>query len=127
MGERHFGTRLTVVMWSCFRELVQRSESLLSKGDEQGATPLHRAAFRNQDRAVARLLQLGADSGLAGFASGNTPLMVAAAAGNQQVVARLAAAGASLDHQNARGYTALMVATTQSNPAAVQYLLDLGC
>ena len=92
---------------------IQRVERLLNGGavvderDEQGWTPLNWAAGRGDVKAVALLLQWGADMTMVGL-DNRTPRMIARAANHPEVVALLTEAeqkrGVSQDAGPARAF-----------------------
>ncbi|MYK85124.1 MAG: hypothetical protein F4025_01645, partial [Synechococcus sp. SB0669_bin_7] len=95
--------------------------------DEEGRTPLHRAAWSNQVEPVRALLDAGADPS-ARDEAGRTPLHTAAwRSKTPAVVQALLAAGADPNARDEDGRTPLHRAAGWSEtPAVVQVLLDAG-
>lgn len=94
--------------------------------DDEGATPLHRAAF-NQNPDVARVfLENGADPNAVDN-SGTTPLMRAAGYNEVPVLSLLLEAGAEVNAQNKYGLSALMIASQRNDGLpVVAFLLENG-
>jgi ankyrin repeat protein len=90
---------------------------------EDGATPLHRAAFDNDAKQVALLLKSGADPNASTRIGKLTPLTMAAANGNPAILETLLKAGADANVRTENGATALMLAVT---PDAVRVLVAHG-
>ena len=93
-----------------------------------GWTPLHEAARRGHEEAVAVLLAAGASVDLADSTDdgGSTPLNVASHSGFAVVVEMLLAAGASVNQANTAGVTPLYVASANDHTAVVDMLLAAG-
>ena len=93
-----------------------------------GWTPLHEAARRGHEEAVAVLLAAGASVDLADSTDdgGSTPLNVASHSGFAVVVEMLLAAGASVNQANTAGVTPLYVASANDHTAVVEMLLAAG-
>ena len=96
--------------------------------DDDRVTPLHWAAWINEERVVVEtLLTAGADA-QALNGSGRTPLHNAAGSnGNPEVVEALLAAGADLEARGEDGATPLLLAAAANeNPAMIHALLAAG-
>jgi len=122
----------TAIQWAAYRDDMEMADLLISAGanvrlaNREGATPLYLASIHGNPVMIDKLLNAGADPNERG-PEGETPLMLASRAGNLDAIKVL------LDHQadiNAadkiRGTTALMWASEQSHPAAVQLLIARG-
>ncbi|MEU4271524.1 ankyrin repeat domain-containing protein [Streptomyces sp. NPDC026092] len=95
--------------------------------DEEGETPLYRAAVANEPGAVRLLLAAGADPGRgSGAEAGDLPLCGAACGGHAEVVRALLAAGAAADQSEAYGFTALDWAVRLGHAETVRLLLEHG-
>ncbi len=109
-------------------EAVQR---LLEQGadvDERqpdGATALHWAAFRDDQRIAAMLIGAGAGVNAANEL-GATPLWIAAENGSAPMVERLLAAGADANVTLPEGETPLMTASRSGSAGGVRALIDAG-
>jgi ankyrin repeat protein len=93
--------------------------------DEDGATPLHWAVYRDDLRTVDQLLVAGADV-KAVNRYGITPLSLACINGNAAMIERLLKAGADANTTMAAGDTALMTAARTGSAAAVRVLIAHG-
>ena len=96
---------------------------------DDGHTPLHRAAWSNQNPAVIDLLIAnGGDVNARREKNGITPLHAAAGGnGNPVIVERLLAAGSELDARDDLGLTPLIFAAESNESVAViQTLIDAG-
>ena len=92
---------------------------------DDGATPLHLAAFGGYTKDVTTLLTAGAQVN-ARTTDGITPLHVAAVVGHADVVQVLLAAGAQVDAQTTNGFTPLHEAARVGHADVVQVLLAAG-
>jgi len=122
----------TAIQWAAYRDDLDVADLLIKFGanvklaNREGATPLYLASIHGNPVMIDKLLNAGADPNERG-PEGETPLMLASRAGNLDAIKVL------LDHKadiNApdkiRGTTALMWATEQAHPAAVQLLIARG-
>src|SRR5689334_12028171 len=122
----------TAIQWAAYRDDQEMADLLIRAGanvklaNREGATPLYLASIHGNAVMIDRLLTAGADPNERG-PEGETPLMLAARAGNLDAIKVL------LDHkadinakEKIRGTTALMWASEQSHPAAVQLLIARG-
>lgn len=112
------------------REDPERLRALLDHREPNQSTPLHIAAFLN-DEAIARLLlEAGADRDAhcenEGTPLHGTPLHMAASQGQEAIVRLLLDAGTDLDAQTKDGMTPLHVAASFGQEAMVRFLLDTG-
>ncbi|WP_406001479.1 ankyrin repeat domain-containing protein [Streptomyces sp. NBC_00829] len=104
-----------------------RAQTPADATDEDGQTPLYRAAVSDEVGIVRLLLAAGADPGRAsGPEAGDLPLCGAAVGGHTEVVRALLAAGALPDQQEAFGFTALRWAVTLGHAATAEALLEHG-
>lgn len=95
--------------------------------DEDGQTPLYRAAVSDELGIVRLLLAAGAEpERLSGHEGGDLPLCGAAVGGHTDVVLALIAAGARPDTAEAFGFTAMTWAVQLGHAATVEALLDHG-
>ncbi|MFD3441424.1 ankyrin repeat domain-containing protein [Streptomyces sp. NPDC058685] len=95
--------------------------------DEDGQTPLYRAAVSDELGIVRLLLAAGAEpERLSGHEGGDLPLCGAAVGGHTDVVLALLAAGARPDTAEAFGFTAMTWAVQLGHAATVEALLDHG-
>jgi ankyrin repeat protein len=110
------------------RTLVARDPSLREAHAPDGWTPLHLAGHFRQTGVIDVLLAHGADvNAISRNDHANAPLHAAAAGGADiTVMRRLIAAGASLDHRQSAGYTALHEVAAIGNAEVVRLLLDAG-
>ena len=98
----------------------------MNAADDNGVTPLERAAENASPGMVAKLLAAGASPHVA-RSSGLTPLMTAARTGHAGVVETLLRYGADVNAATAETRsTALMWAVAGAHPAVVRALLDAG-
>jgi ankyrin repeat protein len=122
----------TAIQWAAYRDDLEMADLLIAAGanaklaNREGATPLYLAAIHGNPVMIDKLLNAGADPNERG-PEGETPLMLASRAGNLEAMRVL------LDHkadinatEKIRGTTALMWASEQSHPAAVQLLIARG-
>ncbi|WP_327684800.1 ankyrin repeat domain-containing protein [Streptomyces sp. NBC_00467] len=95
--------------------------------DEDGETPLYRAAVSDELGIARLLLAAGAEpERLSGPEGGDLPLCGAAVGGHTDVVLALIAAGARPDTAEAFGFTAMTWAVQLGHAATVEALLDHG-
>jgi uncharacterized protein len=122
----------TAIQWAAYRDDLDMAGLLIGAGanvklaNREGATPLYLASIRGNAAMIDKLLKAGADPNERG-PEGETPLMLASRAGNLDAIKVL------LDHkadinakEKIRGTTALMWASEQAHPAAVQLLISRG-
>lgn len=89
--------------------------------------PLSAAARRGDPAAVRDLLEAGADPDAAGTGGTRWPPLLHACHKHQLEAARvLLEYGADPDHATPNGYTALMMAASERDPAMMALLLDFG-
>ncbi len=106
-------------------------ERLLKRGDDvdqrqpDGATALHWAAFRDDQRTAGLLLAAGADVGAANDL-GATPLWLAAENGSATMIERLLAAGADANVELPEGETPVMTASRAGTAEGVRALISAG-
>jgi ankyrin repeat protein/HEAT repeat protein len=97
------------------------------EGDDEGETPLYRAALTNEPGIVRLLLAAGADPARgSGEEAGDLPLCGAACGGHAEVVRALLAGGARADQAEAYGFTALDWAVRLGHAETVRILLEHG-
>ncbi|MCT4355146.1 ankyrin repeat domain-containing protein [Streptomyces sp. Je 1-79] len=95
--------------------------------DDEGETPLYRAAVANEPGIVRLLLAAGADPGRgSGEEAGDLPLCGAACGGHAEAVRALLAGGARADQAEAYGFTALDWAVRLGHAETVRILLEHG-
>ncbi|KAL6868590.1 ankyrin repeat-containing domain protein [Trichoderma novae-zelandiae] len=96
--------------------------------DQQGRTPLSRAAERGDEQIVEMLIKSGkANINARDQGHGETPLIRAAKEGHDAIVRMLLDAGADVNVQEQReGETALTMSIESRNEATIQALLDRG-
>ncbi|KAG5189702.1 ankyrin repeat-containing domain protein [Tribonema minus] len=92
--------------------------------DEMGNGALHYAAARGVVNVIAKLLDKGADPGLANC-QGTTPLIRAAAFAQSAAIKKLVAAGADVNKADKEGNTVLHVASRGGHGSVVKLLLHL--
>ena len=122
----------TAIQWAAYRDDLEMAALLIDAGanvklaNREGATALYLASIHGNPAMIEKLLNAGSDPNERG-PEGETPLMLASRAGNLDAIKVL------LDHKaqiNAadkiRGTTALMWASEQAHPAAVQLLIARG-
>jgi len=107
------------------QELVQENPQLVTAVDDQGYTPLHKAAYNNHPDIVGYLISKGADINAAS-GSGSTPLHGAAFYGHPEIVRLLLDRGAELGVANAGGYTPLLSAGAGNRGDIVRLLVEKG-
>ena len=94
----------------------------VNANDMFGASPLLRAAEREQLDVVRRLLAVPSVKIDAADRSGMTPLHMAATIGNEEVATALLARGARVDIKNGDGHTAHDLATRKGHYALAKLL-----
>jgi hypothetical protein len=108
---------------SVIRLLSIRNINVNVKDDENGSTPLHRAAANGHIEISRLLLQNGADVNVKDD-GGNTPLHWAAEEDNIDVLHLLVENGADLEAQNNEGWRALHSAADQGHLPFIQELIS---
>ncbi|MFK7852817.1 MAG: ankyrin repeat domain-containing protein [Granulosicoccus sp.] len=88
--------------------------------------PLFIAAGRPDTEVVRVLLERGADPDLVGESGDNTPLHQAAIAGINDNIELLIKASANMENLNARGDSALHLASADGNLSAMKLLMNAG-
>lgn len=107
-------------------ELLLRQRSVdANLEDEDGLSPLMKAANRGNVKIVQLLLEKGVNT-RAADTSGATSLMMAADAGHEAVMGLLQLHGAEVDATDRFGQTALMMAAAEGHEAVVRLLLRCG-
>ncbi|HUV29656.1 MAG TPA: ankyrin repeat domain-containing protein [Acidobacteriota bacterium] len=107
------------------KKLVQENPQLVTATDDQGYSPLHKAAYNNHLNVVEYLISQGADVNSAS-GSGSTPLHGAAYYGHPEIVRVLLDGGAECDVVNAGGYTPLLSAAAGNHGEIVRLLVNMG-
>eukprot|EP01070_Trichotokara_eunicae_P009476 Trichotokara_eunicae@DN6095_c0_g1_i1.p1 len=100
----------------------------VNRTDEDGMTPMHRAAQKGEISAIKFLIEQSADPRVKSK-SGETPLHVAVFHRNQQAVTELLKTMAKADvdvQDNQHGMTPLHVAVQRGAPEIAKMLLDAG-
>lgn len=122
----------TALHWAVSRDDLKMVELLIGNGasvkavNRYGVSPISIACNDSSAAVVERLLKAGADPNTA-VPEGETVLMTAARAGKTDVIKMLYAAGADLNHKESwHGQTALMWASAENYPAAIEMLKELG-
>jgi len=116
---------------SAEKGLVDNLHAMLKDGIDvdsrlnDGSTALHWAVLRDQEGAVAALLEAGADP-VALNRNGISPLFLAAQNGNASIVKKLLQAGADPNTLSENGETILMTAAHTGRPEVVELLLSSG-
>jgi ankyrin repeat protein len=105
------------------RALIQKKADVNAAQDD-GATALHWAVYRDNVEVVDLLLRAGAKS--AANREGMTPLAMAALYGNAQIVDRLLKAGADAKSLGPNGETMVMFAARNGNPEVIRLLVEAG-
>ncbi|XP_071078636.1 transient receptor potential cation channel subfamily A member 1 homolog [Haliotis cracherodii] len=105
------------------RELVKRDKSLVNAKDGNSNTPLHLAAMQGHDKAVALLLEFGADVAIRNY-SLSTPLNLAASEGCLKACQLLLEQCATIETMDKYGTTPLHLACRNGHPAVVSLLLE---
>ena len=95
----------------------------LDKKDSFGKTPLINAAIEDDEKAVTRLIEAGADLDIQNE-YGTTALMEAARGNNEKALKELIKAGADLNIQNKLGDTALIYAAMNNKEKALKELIE---
>lgn len=98
----------------------------LEAGDADGMTALGIAAQNDKRKALAALLDAGADVNKPVGKGGYTPLMLAAMSGNERVAEQLIRRGADVNARNAGGITPLMVVAANDAVQVGTLLLKSG-
>ncbi|XP_064384730.1 uncharacterized protein LOC135333658 [Halichondria panicea] len=109
---------------SALKDAIKRGDDVNSV-DEDGWTPLMKAASEGHTDSVRELLSSGAVVDLADE-GGWTPLMVAASGGHTDSVRELISSGAVVDLARKDGWTLLMVAASRGHTDSVRELLSSG-
>lgn len=112
----HFAARRNL---PCLVELFAQCGLELSMKDQWGYTPLHEACLYGSERAMARLLDLGA-SPAALNQYGDQPIRSAAAIGRDDMCEALIKAGGELSSANAEGVTPWLAACAQLDKGSVR-------
>jgi uncharacterized protein len=122
----------TAIQWAAYRDDQEMADLLIRAGanvklaNREGATPLYLASIHGNAVMIDKLLTAGADPNERG-PEGETPLMLAARAGNLDAIKVLLDHKADINMKDKiRGTTALMWASEQAHPAAVQLLIARG-
>jgi ankyrin repeat protein len=105
------------------RALIQKKADVNAAQDD-GATALHWAVYRDNVEVVDLLLRAGAKS--TANREGMTPLAMAALYGNPQIVDRLLKAGADAKSLGPNGETMVMFAARNGNPDVIRLLVEAG-
>ncbi len=106
-------------------ERLLRDGADVDQRQPDGATALHWAAFRNDERTAALLIGAGAAVNAANEL-GATPLWLAAENGSAAMIERLLAAGADADAALPGGETPLMTAARSGSAGGVRALVEAG-
>jgi hypothetical protein len=106
-------------------ELMRTAPDSVRARDGSGRTPLHIAAWKDQEAIVSALLKNGADVD-AHDNSGRTPLHFAAEYGNTQIELLLPGADADLEAVDNAGKTAIYRAVANGHEDAAKLLLEMG-
>ncbi len=106
------------------RDAINAGANVNAK-DNDGVTPLMRAAIENSSVVVKMLLNAGANVN-AENKWGQTPLFLAAKKNSPEVLRTLLEAGANVDTKNNNGWTPLMTAAMFNSTEMVKMLLDAG-
>src|SRR5688500_19199676 len=101
------------------RALIQKKADVNAAQDD-GATALHWAVYRDNVEIVDMLLRAGAKS--APNREGMTPLAMAALYGNPQIVDRLLKSGGDAKALGPNGETMVMFAARNGNPDVIRLL-----
>jgi ankyrin repeat protein len=122
----------TAIQWAAYRDDMEMADLLISAGanvklpNREGATALYLASIHGNPAMIDKLLNSGADPNERG-PEGETPLMLASRAGNLDAIKVLLDHKADINAKDKiRGTTALMWASEQAHPAAVQLLIARG-
>ncbi|KAI9765703.1 MAG: hypothetical protein M1839_005398 [Geoglossum umbratile] len=105
--------------------LHRTADAAITRRDDNGSTPLHRAVGRGHEAMVRMLLAKGADA-TARDINGLTPLHVAASGQDRLVMQLLLEKGAQVDAKDDMGHTPLHVAAFRGHEAVVRLLLEKG-
>ncbi|HTA71032.1 MAG TPA: ankyrin repeat domain-containing protein [Bryobacteraceae bacterium] len=122
----------TAIQWAAYRDDLEMAGLLISAGanvklaNREGATALYLSSIHGNPAMIDKLLNAGADPNERG-PEGETPLMLASRAGNLDAIKVLLDHKADINAKDKiRGTTALMWASEQAHPAAVQLLIARG-
>jgi ankyrin repeat protein len=115
------GEKKTVIQYQLDKGIVD----VESRGDKQGATPLHVASYYGREDIVNLLLRYNADVNR-GNAKGTNALHLAAQANHKNIVEILLDAGADIDSRDKFGVTALHWAAQNGCDEIVKLLLERG-
>ena len=105
------------------RALIQKKADVNAAQDD-GATALHWAVYRDNVEVVDMLLRAGAKS--APNREGMTPLAMAALYGNAQIVDRLLKSGGDAKAVGPNGESMVMFAARNGNPDVIRLLVEAG-
>ncbi|GAB1355016.1 hypothetical protein MASR1M12_37560 [Erysipelotrichia bacterium] len=106
------------------RWLIRQNPQKIDSRAGRGCPPVCVALSEGQIVSARILLQMGASATVV-CKDGTSPLILAARKSVDEMVLSLASAGASVNHADSLGNTALHFAAAQSDPDMVQLLLDL--
>jgi cytohesin len=120
--DRGLGVAVEYGQMELAERLLGRGASLDGRADEEGRTPLHRAAEEGNPKLVRLLLKYKADVRAVDQAC-RTPLHAAAVSGDPDVLRLLLARGAPLNAVDRGGMTALHIAANRGLAEAVRVLL----
>ncbi len=122
----------TAIQWAAYRDDLEMAGLLIRAGanvklaNREGATALYLASIHGNPAMIDKLLNAGADPNERG-PEGETPLMLASRAGNLDAIKVLLDHKADINAKDKiRGTTALMWASEQAHPEAVQLLIARG-
>ncbi len=107
------------------KELLNDNPTLIGERDDNGKTPLHRAAYAGQIELMDWLVKAGADVNEQ-TASNSVALHGAAYYGQPEAVAFLIKNGADIDARNNYDYTPLLSASAGGYTDIAKVLLDAG-
>ena len=122
---KHLVFGLTLVVCGSVSVVAQNADPQSPRRTDDGVTPLHWAVYRDDVRAVDRLIAMGANVRAANR-EGVTPLAMACLYGNLPIVERLLEAGADAKERGSNGETMLMLAARNGRVDLITRLVAAG-
>ncbi|XP_058445232.1 26S proteasome non-ATPase regulatory subunit 10-like [Malaya genurostris] len=107
-------------------EMITTKPTLITKKDSNDRFLMHWAALRGRDLLVEELLKKAPEQLDATDDTGATPLILATLGGHLGSARILVAKGATVNHRNGQGHSALQYACSKGHLEIVKYLIEQG-